>query len=170
MTSQSHSPPAPYTPDDLQLKESLPVPHSSAQPLSVQPPPAIHLGQQTYNHSGEQSQTVERLKRGHGSTSSGSTDSSRHTGPHPGVGLVKNHPPIFAMSSQPEHGTLYATHSARAYPSPYSRPSRSEMTEINAVYQYSQDGDDTSDILEDHAIWVLVHCLFPRSPQAQSLT
>lgn len=160
MTSQDHSPSVTYTPNSFQSRRLLAVPNSSAQPLPVRPPPAIHLGPQTHSHSGEQSQTYEGLKRGHGSTSSESTDSSRHTALHPGVGSTNTHSPTFAMSSQVEQGTREVMHPARAYPSRYTRPSRSEMTEINAAYQYSQDGDETSDMVEDHAIWVLVRCLF----------
>ena len=101
--------------------------------------------------------------------SSGSTDSSNRAAPHPRAGSITIYSPAFAMSSQAEQGTLGSTRLTRAYPDQYTRPSRSEMVEINATYQYSPEEDDASEIVEDHAIWVLVRHPFIIS-QPQSLT
>jgi hypothetical protein len=46
----------------------------------------------------------------------------------------------------------------RAYPNQYTRPSRSEMAEINAAYHQSQQEDRSSESSEDHAIWIVVCC------------
>jgi hypothetical protein len=91
--------------------------------------------------------------------SSESTDASRHGAPRPRGGSINLYSPTFALSSQVERGTLEATPSTRAVSNQYTRPSRSEMAETNAAYQYSQGEDDASEIMEDYAIWVLVRSL-----------
>ncbi|KAF7509401.1 hypothetical protein GJ744_008124 [Endocarpon pusillum] len=144
-----------YTPKYDQSGGGIHIPASS---LSTPPrkPPTIYLGrQQLYNQSIPNQQIHDHLKREHGSISSTSTDSSPQGIAHPTAAPMRIYAPIFSFSSQAEQGTLEIPRSTRAYPDHYTRPSRSGMAEINAVYQHSHEEDELSEQSEDHAIWVV---------------
>jgi hypothetical protein len=132
------------------------ITYSSAQSTPLRTPPTVYLGQQVHKPSLQQPQTYGQLKREHGSISSASTDSLRHTTTNTRVDPIHIYSPHFALSSQAEQGTLEMPRSTRAYPNQYTRPSRSEMAEINAVYQQSHEEDELSETSEDHAIWIAV--------------
>jgi hypothetical protein len=129
---------------------------SSVRSTPVRQPPAVCLSQQNYSHSLRQSQTRDHLETGHGSVSSASTGSSRQTTPRPPAGSIHIYSPTFSLSSRAEEGPLGTPRPSRAYPTQYTRPSRSEMAEINAAHRHSYDKDDSSEEPKDHAIWIMV--------------
>lgn len=158
MSSQGCSSAMTYTPKHDQSGGGIHIPSSS---LSSPPrkPPAIYLGrQQLYNQSISNQQIHDHLKREHESISSTSTDSSPKSVAHSRADPMHIYAPTFSLSSQAELGTLEIPRSTRAYPNQYTRPSRSEMAEINAVYHHSHEEDELSEQSEDHAIWVVVSC------------
>jgi hypothetical protein len=156
MSSRGHSPPVTYTPNYYQNARFSPISTSFSQSIPLRQPPTVYLGQQVHNHPSQQSQAYDHLKREHGSISSASTDSSRQTTPHPRAGPLHIYSATLSMSSEAEEGSLETPRQSRAYPNQYTRPSRSEMAEINAAYQQSLEADDSSENSEDHAIRILV--------------
>jgi hypothetical protein len=143
-------------PNSHQSGRTTSVPNSSAQSTPLRNPPAVYLGQQVHKPALPCLQPYEQLKREHGSISSASTDSLRHTATNSRLDPIHIYSPDFALSSQAEQGTLKMPRSTRAYPNQYTRPLGSEMAEINAVYQQSHEEDELSETSEDHAIWVAV--------------
>jgi hypothetical protein len=156
MSSSIHTPSMTYTPNHHPSGRKTSVPHSAAQPTPLRNPPAVYLGQQVSKPVLPCLQPYEQLKREHGSISSASTDSLRRTAPSSMSDPIHIYSPGFAMSSQVEQGTQKMPQSTRSYPNQYTRPSRSEMADINAVYQQSHEEDELSETSEDHAIWVAV--------------
>ena len=111
-----------------------------------------------YNQSNPKQQSHNQLKREHGSISNTSTDSFPQNTAHQRADPMHIYAPTFSLSAQAEQGTLEIPRSTGAYPNQYTRPSRSEMAEINAVYQHSHEEYELSEQSEDHAIWVVVSC------------
>jgi hypothetical protein len=157
MSGREDPPSITYVPK-RQNKQTSATSPSSVHTAPIRHPPTAHLGHPVYIHSTQPPHTYEHLKREHGSVSSGSTESSRQPTPRPKVAPIQIYSPTFSLSSQAEEGSLETARSTRAYPNQYTRPSRSEMAEINAAYQYSQEDEDNPDDPKDHAIWVLVSC------------
>lgn len=159
MPSRGQYPFPTHTPSHCASGGSIPTSGASITHTPLQEPPAAHLGQQDYDHASQ------HLKRDHGSLSSASTDSSRQTAPHPSTDPTLIYAPAFSLSPQAEVGVMGSRRLARAHPNQCTRPSRSEMVEVDGAYHYTYEEDDSSEELQDHAIWVLVchssvmHCI-----------
>ena len=159
MSPQGH-PPSMVFPSNHHHPNGRPIPtaHFSVEFVPLQKPSTVYIGQQVYTHSLEHPPTCGHPKTRNGSISSASTDSAHQTTTHSRADPMHIYSPSFPLSSQAEQGTLGVLGSARAYPNQYTRPSRSEMAEINAAYQKSHKEDDLSEDLEDHAMWIVVGC------------
>ncbi len=158
MSSQGHSPPVASASKPDQSGRGIRIPDPSL-PSPPRKPPTLYLGrQQIYNQTMPNQQVHDQLRREHDSTSSTSTDSGPQNTAHERADPMHIYAPAFSSTAQAERGTLEIPRSTRAYPNQYTRPSRSEMAEINAVYQHSHEEYELSQQPEDHAIWVVVSC------------
>lgn len=157
MSTKVHSHDVTCTPIYHQTRPAMTTSLSSAQAVPLRQPPTVYLGQQVYDPSSQPSQINEHQKREHGSISSTSTDSfQQNAALQPRPDPIHIYSNSFSLTSQAESSSLETPRVTRAYPNQYTRPSRSEMAEINAAYYHSHAEDDSSETSADHAIWIVM--------------
>jgi hypothetical protein len=155
MSSQAPSAPK-FSPAESKIEPNPSFIPSVSQWTALRHPPSAHLGHHTHGRSNQQVHLYDLTRKGPGSLSSASSNSSSHTASYLPAGPARIYTQPSVLFSHLERGASDSPRSPRAYPNQYTRASECEMAEINAARRHSRESHDDPSRSDDHAIWILV--------------